>query len=217
MFDAWSERERFELQKDRSILQEKPNSDKMIFTAPLAPHPACPVAVRTTRAPSPSPCARRGRARCPHRAAAPWRGARLGIPRPTAITPAHSARAFRPRITRATRWSAAGPPGSRPTAHSTRTFSRSGAPHCPWGLPTHPGPRTTRLSRRYRAAEMRISLAPSDDGRLAIFPLVSLRHEELRRWPCPPPFFRLAPPNGFSAGTAGKCPFPPIQTYRESN
>ncbi len=75
----------------------------------------------------------------------------------------------------------------------------------------------TRLSRRHRAAEMRISLVPSDDGRLAIFPLVSLRREELRRWPCPQPFFRLAPPNGFSAGTAGKCPFPPIQTYRESN
>ena len=75
----------------------------------------------------------------------------------------------------------------------------------------------TRLSRRHRAAEMRISRVPSDDGRLAIFPLVSLRREELRRWPCPQPFFRLVPPNGFSAGTAGKCPFPPIQTYRESN
>ena len=44
MFDVWSERERFKLQKDRFILQEKPNSDKMIFTAPLVPHPACPVA-----------------------------------------------------------------------------------------------------------------------------------------------------------------------------
>ena len=41
-------------------------------------HPACPVAVRTR-------VSRGGRARCPHRAAAPRRGARLSIPCPVAV------------------------------------------------------------------------------------------------------------------------------------
>ena len=54
-----------------------------------------PIAVRTARVPSPcaSPVPRCGRARCPHRAAAPRRGARLGIPRPLFAPPVRPRRA----------------------------------------------------------------------------------------------------------------------------
>ena len=84
-----------------------------------------PRALRRLCAPWSCPVVRSrcGRARCPHRAAAPWRGARLGLPlpypAPTSVPhscPAKFARA----LPDTARCLAAGPPGSRPTAITHR-------------------------------------------------------------------------------------------------
>ena len=93
---------------------------------PRAPR-SCPAAVPHTRVPL--PCSTRvsrcGRARCPHRAAAPSARCAAGqVAHVKSFACRGSVRStVRGRAAHPARWSAAGPPGSRPTAITPANFA----------------------------------------------------------------------------------------------
>ena len=115
-------------------------------------HRPRPVAVSRGHAPScglPCPVVRSrcGRARCPHRAAAPWRGARLGIPRTLRVLHAAACQRGLPargtvhgRAAHPVRCLAAGFPGSR--RHYSRALPTRITRAARWGHralpPLHP-------------------------------------------------------------------------------